>query len=222
VFEAKARDIHDGVGYPPAFRSFTEDEKVATDLFVWDHSFIPGLLQTERYALELMRKYPGVSEEAVRERTTARLARQDILTREEAPCVWALIDEAALRFRVGDAAVMGEQLAHLLAVSHLPNVTLQVVPGMEGHVGRTGAFTVAEVPGRGVIVNVEDIADGRVCEEMAVGDQVRLTFRAMQAEALHVRGSRNLIAKIAEDVWNTPIASHGVRALSAVPTGDSA
>lgn len=222
VFRAKARIIQEGASYAPEFRAFADVEKIATDLFIWDHSFVPGIFQVEGYALELMRRYPGVSERLARDRTSARLRRQDILTGENAPRVWALLDESVLRLRVGDAGIMHEQMLHLLAVSDLPGVTVQVVPGMEGHVGRLGAFTIAEVPGRGAIVNVEDITDGRVRDEAAVSDRMRLTFRAMQTQALHVRGSRDLIAKMAEDVWRATATPDGVRALTAARMEGSA
>ena len=73
----------------------------------------------------------------VQERVGGRLARQDILSREEPspPRVWSLLDEAALHRRVGDSATMHDQLVRLLALSDLPNVTIQVLPGLEGHVG---------------------------------------------------------------------------------------
>jgi hypothetical protein len=116
---------------------------------------------------------------------------------------------------------MHDQLVRLLALSDLPNVTIQVIQGLEIHVGLLGAFTIAEVPGRGSIVNVEDIADGHVGEDPAAVEQVWLRFRAMQTEALHVRASRDLIARMAEEKCKGQ-APTGVRALTAAPTAGSA
>jgi hypothetical protein len=222
VFAAKARAIR-GESFPPAFRPFTEDEARATDLFIFEHSMIPGLFQTDQYALATLARHPNTNEATVRERVAGRLARQQILTRDEPapPRVWALLDEAALRRDVGDAAIMRDQLMRLLELWDMPNVTIQVIPGMEVHVGLLGAFTIAEWPGQAGIVNVEDITDGRVRDEPAKVDQVRLTFRAMQTEALHVRASRDLIARMAEEVWNGS-APTGARALTAAPTEASA
>lgn len=204
VFERRARDIQDGISFPPAFRTFTEYEKTAADLFIAEHSFIPGMFQTERYARVLLERHPNVSGTVAGERTAARLARQDILLREEPepPRAWALLDESVLRRHAGDAATMHEQLTQLLKMAELPNVTVQVIEGLEGHVGLLGAFTIAEAPGRESIVNIEDIADGRVCDDPSIVTQVQHTFRAMQAEALPARASRALIATIAEDTWN--------------------
>jgi hypothetical protein len=70
------------------------------------------------------------------------------------------------------------------------------------------------------IVNLEDITDGRPTEDPAIVAQVRLRFRAVQTEALHVRASRDLMARMAEQLW-TVSAPTGVRALTAAPAVDS-
>jgi Domain of unknown function (DUF5753) len=57
-----------------------------------------------------------------------RLARQSVLTREEPPLVWTLIDEGVLYRPVASPPVMYDQLAHLSEMSRRPNVTIQVVP----------------------------------------------------------------------------------------------
>lgn len=222
MFATKARAIR-GESFPPAFRSFTEDEKRAADLFIFEHSLVPGLFQTDRYARAILGRHPNTNDVMVRERVSGRLARQEILTREEPPPprVWALLDEGALRRRVGDVETMHDQCVRLLELSDLPNVTIQVIQGLEGHVGLLGAFTIAEWPGQGGIVNVEDISDGRVCDDPAVVAHVWLTFRAMQTEALHVRASRDLIARMAEELWKGS-APTGVRALTAAATAGSA
>lgn len=224
MFEGKAREIQDGVSFPPAFRAFSEYEKTATDLFISEHSLVSGLFQTEPYARGILTTHPNVSSAVVDERVSARLARQEILFREEPvpPRVWALLDEGALRRRVGDAATMHEQLTRLLTLSDLTNVTIQIIEGVKGHVGVLGAFTLAEIPERTSIVHLEDIADGRMCEDSATVDQARLNFRTMQAEALHTQASRALITEIAEDMWNRTSPPHGGRAPTAAATAGSA
>jgi len=134
--------------------------------------------------------------------------------------VWALLDEVTLRRRIGDASVMYEQLMRLVELADLPTVKVQVIEGMRGHAGLSGAFTIAERPGQVSIVNLEDITDGRPSEDPAIVAQVRLRFRAMQTEALHVRASQALIARMAEELWKGS-APTGVRALTAAPAVDS-
>jgi hypothetical protein len=43
----------------------------------------------------------------------ARLARQEILDRDEPPLIYLVLDEAVLHRKVGAAEVMREQLSHL-------------------------------------------------------------------------------------------------------------
>jgi hypothetical protein len=82
MFAKAAREIQ-GEAYPPAFRSFAEEERKATDLCIFEHSLVPGIFQTERYAQAILRTHPSTSEETIRERVAGRLARQEILTRED-------------------------------------------------------------------------------------------------------------------------------------------
>jgi hypothetical protein len=90
----------------------------------------------------------------------ARLARQDVLTRDDPPppLLWALIDEGVLYRPVAAPEVMHDQLMYLADRSRLPNVTIQVLPySAGGHTGLLGAFTIADLGSSAGIVNVEDI-----------------------------------------------------------------
>ena len=111
---------------------------------------------------------------------------------------------------------------HALEVSRLPHVSLAVVPyAAGGHIGLLGACTIIERDGMPRIVNLEDIADGRVSEDPAIVKRVALRFRALQHEALPGGDSRDMIARMAEELWNGT-APTGARALTAVPTEGSA
>ena len=131
---------------PPWFRDWIEEhEQRAVSLRIWQPSSLSGLLQTEAFALALLRTFPGATTEQIEERLAARMARQAILSREDPapPMAWFLVDEAALRRRIGSAHIMGEQLEHLLTAAGLPNVTIQVVPNV-AHAALTGGFAIAE------------------------------------------------------------------------------
>jgi len=114
---------------PPWFRSWVEHEQHATALRNWQLGVLSGLLQTEDYARAILASDPCVTDDQVNARLAARLARQAILTRDDAPAMWFLVDEAALRRCVGSPVTMGAQLAHLAGVARLPNVR---VPGIDG------------------------------------------------------------------------------------------
>jgi Domain of unknown function (DUF5753) len=165
---------------------------------------------------------PNIRAEEVERRITGRLARQEILYREdpEPPRVWALVDEAALRRPVADAAIMYEQCRHALELSRLPHVSLAVVPYADRwHVGLLGACTIVERDGTPRVVNLEDLADGRISEDPTIVRKVALRFRALQHEALPGGASQDMIARVAEELWNGTAAT-GARALTAAATAE--
>jgi Domain of unknown function (DUF5753) len=62
-------------------------------LRLFEHTLIPGLFQTEDYARATLAAHPPTSADVVEERVAARLARQEILTREDppSPILWVLM-----------------------------------------------------------------------------------------------------------------------------------
>lgn len=113
---------------------------------IWQYStqLVPGLLQTDSYAravLEAIRldAKPG----DIERRLELRIHRQALLTSENAPEYWVVLDEAVARRQVGGPATMAEQLLQLIEVAKLPNVTLQLLPFDSGeHAGMDGEFTL--------------------------------------------------------------------------------
>ncbi|MFZ2042916.1 MAG: helix-turn-helix transcriptional regulator [Trebonia sp.] len=118
-------------------------EAAASFIRNYELQFVPGLLQTEGYALSLIRLGNAPTEEDVLRRAEARMSRQDILSRETPPRVWAVVDEGALRRPIGGAKVMREQLKHLIDMCDHPAVTLQVLPfRVASHPAMGGPFTI--------------------------------------------------------------------------------
>jgi transcriptional regulator with XRE-family HTH domain len=198
--EGRLRDLP----FPASFRPFAAYETEATALYVFEHSLIPGLLQTPDYARAVLATRPNTTEAEIDNLVAARLARQAILTRDDppAPLLWALIDEGVLYRPVAPAEVMYDQLMYLVEMSRRPNVTIQVVPySAGGHTGLLGAFTIADLAGLPGTVNVEDITYGRVFEDPATVSRVTLHYKSLQSEALPKGASRELIARVAEERW---------------------
>src|SRR5215831_5036997 len=107
---------------------------------------VPGLLQTADYAREIFRNGPRELErEDVERRVEVRLARQEILTRDNRPRLWAVIDEAVIHRVVGGVSVMRRQLRHLAESAQQGKTTIQVVPYRAGaHAGTTGPFVILD------------------------------------------------------------------------------
>jgi hypothetical protein len=180
------------IATPPWFRSWVQHEQRAATLRMWQPSILSGLLQTEDYARAILATEPGVADEDVTARLTARLARQAILTRDDPPAAWFLVDEAALRRRVGSPEIMAVQMAHLAGVARLPNVTIQVVPDIE-HAGLLGGFAIAEHA-----AYVETAVAGQVFEDAEIIAGLLTRFDTLRNEALRGSESLALIERMCE------------------------
>jgi transcriptional regulator with XRE-family HTH domain len=190
--------------FPASFRSFAPYEAEAVALHIFEHSLIPGLLQTEGYARAVLATRPNTAEDEIDNLVAGRLERQAVLRRTDppAPILWALIDEGALYRPVAPPDVMRDQLMHLTEVSGRPNITVQIIPySAGGHTGLLGACTIADLDGSPGIVNLEDIADGRATDDAATVSQVTLRFNSLRSEALPKGASRELIVRVAEEQW---------------------
>jgi hypothetical protein len=199
------------IATPPWFRSWVEHEQDAATLRIWQPSVLSGLLQTEDYARAILAVHPGVTNDEVDARFAARMARQEILMRDDPPTVWFLVDEAALRRSVGAREVMAVQLAHLAGVAQLPNVTIQVVPNI-AHAGLLGGFAIAERA-----AYVETAAAGQVFEDPDVIAGLFTRFDTLRNEAFRASESLSLMERVCEE-WKAT----GARAVTQATTAGNA
>ncbi|MFG1847001.1 DUF5753 domain-containing protein [Micromonospora carbonacea] len=110
------------------YATYIAYEEEAAELKNFEPMLVPGLLQTERYAREVNMVGRESDKDTINQRVAARMTRQKVLHREPAPLrVHAILSEAAVRTEVGGLDVLREQLDHLVTLSCLPNVTIQVL-----------------------------------------------------------------------------------------------
>ena len=133
---------------PDWFHVFVGLEEAAQLIRVYEVQFVPGLLQTEEYARAIiMQGAPGVDPDEVERRVALRMGRQKLLTRENPPRYWVIMDEAALRRPMGGRDVHFAQIERLINLVGEPNITLQVMPfRYGGHAADGGAFTIMRFP----------------------------------------------------------------------------
>ncbi|WP_431971821.1 helix-turn-helix domain-containing protein [Nocardia sp. bgisy134] len=129
---------------PKWFDTYLGLEQATRLIRCYEPRAVPELLQTADYARALLSlAHPNESFAAIERRVALRMRRQHILTKPEPPRIWLIVEEAALRRRIGGSAVWLEQLDRLLAAVDQPNITLQV---LADHVGgpalADGAFTM--------------------------------------------------------------------------------
>jgi transcriptional regulator with XRE-family HTH domain len=146
--EKRLRDVP----FPASFRPFTVYEAEATALRWYEHSLVPGLLQTGGYARAVLSTRPNSTEDEIEELVAARMARQEVLVREDppSPLLYVLLDEGVLHRPVAMPEVMRDQVTHLVGLSQRHGVTIQVVPytagGHSGLLGRLSSPRSATCP----------------------------------------------------------------------------
>jgi transcriptional regulator with XRE-family HTH domain len=133
---------------PRWFELYVGLEKAASVIRAYEVQFVHGLLQTEEYARAVVLiANAHAPQEEVERRVSLRMQRQQLLTQPDPPQLWAVLDEATLRRSPGGPRIMRAQLQHLLELTDLPNVTVQIVPFRVGpHAAAGGPFTLLRFP----------------------------------------------------------------------------
>jgi transcriptional regulator with XRE-family HTH domain len=129
---------------PAWLEQYLDMERAADLIRAYEAQYVPGLLQTADYARALLRSgLPGATNAELKRRAELRLLRQQVLQGANPACLWVVIDEAALRRRVGGEAVMRAQIGRLIEAARLPNIRIQVLPlSAGGHAAGGGSVTV--------------------------------------------------------------------------------
>ncbi|HLL36546.1 MAG TPA: helix-turn-helix transcriptional regulator [Streptomyces sp.] len=130
---------------PGWFSMYVSLEGAASLIRSYEPHFVPGLLQTEDYARGVLTSgaVGQTRPEDIERHVALRMQRQELLTRPDAPRLWMVMDETALRRPVGGPEVMRAQIDKLLEATKLPHVTLQVIPFSTGpHPGTYGPFVL--------------------------------------------------------------------------------
>ncbi|MGI5216327.1 helix-turn-helix domain-containing protein [Nocardia sp. CA-290969] len=133
---------------PGDFRDFIALEETATQIFSWETCIVPGLLQTREYRRALLwAEYPEMPTPEVEASLDVVMRRQELLSKTDLHFE-GLIAESVLTTVVGGAAVLADQLSHLLEASRRPNVALRVVGrNAKDQVGVvTGPFVLFDLP----------------------------------------------------------------------------
>lgn len=120
---------HDIIG--PQFSQYLGYESAAASFRTYNPIIVPGLLQTDEYAMALLA--PRVDEARARRIVELRTARQErALEGENPPFTFFVLDEAALHRQIGGPRVQRAQLQRLIDISAHPKVSLQVLPFTSG------------------------------------------------------------------------------------------
>ena len=182
---------------PAGFRSWPEYEDKAATLRAWMPGIMHGLLQTEDYARALLETSPGATAEMVTGRLTARMQRQRrVLTRDNPPRAWFVVDQLSLYRQVGGPDVMEGQMRRLAAVAAMPNVTVQVLPAV-AHPANASELIVTESA-----AYTESLNGGYVFTEEETVSRLLQLFHSIHCESYRASESLRMIERLGE-AWAT-------------------
>jgi transcriptional regulator with XRE-family HTH domain len=188
---------------PDWFESYIGLEAAAETIRSFEVQFVHGLFQTEDYvrAMTSLRRKAALPDEVER-RVALRLKRQDLIRRPDPPKIWSVMDEAVLRRPVGGPALMRAQFRHLIEVSELPHVTLQVVPFASGcHAAESGSFTVLRFYEQDLpdVVYLEQLTGAIYLDQRGEVEHYLEVVNELSVEALTPTETRRFIEQVARD-----------------------
>ncbi|MFB4313545.1 helix-turn-helix domain-containing protein [Actinomadura sp. 21ATH] len=192
---------------PGPYAEFIGMEAEAHAVTEWGSMVVPGLLQTERYARQVIEGWNAIATLTPAEldrRVEVRMRRQELLGEPRRLELSVVMDEAVLFRRVGDRDVMREQLDHLHRVTELPNVKLRILPLDTPHEVIAESFILLEFPPAydtlfPDIVHTESLTISHFVDE-AVTYMYRLAYDTLAARALSHTESRQRILQ-ARNNW---------------------
>ncbi|MFI6376464.1 helix-turn-helix domain-containing protein [Streptomyces sp. NPDC050546] len=177
-------------------------QEAAATIRTFEIQYVPGLLQTPAYTRAVVeRGLPNAPAGEVRRRVELREQRARLLSRPDAPQLWAIIDESVLLRVLGSTDVMREQLAHLVETAGHPNVTLQIVP-LSVTNASAPAIPVTYLRFGGLdlpdVVYLEHIRSANFLEDRDETEEYRIALDRLADEALKPRDSLELLRQTME------------------------
>jgi transcriptional regulator with XRE-family HTH domain len=184
---------------PTWLEAYVGLEAAASILRTYEVQLVPGLLQTEDYARALIRQGSAVTEEDITRRGELRVSRQEILRRPDAPQLWAVVDEGALRRPIGSPEIVRKQLQYLIGITDHPSVTLQVLPFQVGaHAAMGGPFTILRFaePDLSDVVYIEQLTSALFLDKPVEVDSYVEVMEQLCLQAEPAANTAKLLSKI--------------------------
>ncbi|MFD8148072.1 helix-turn-helix domain-containing protein [Streptomyces sp. NPDC059708] len=183
------------------FATVAELEVLATAIYDYASTLVPGLLQTADYARAVVRAAnPTALNDYVEGLVEARMDRARLLDDPVNPEMWVVVHEAVLRTCVGGRAVMAAQLRHIHSYVRAHRITVQVVPFSAGAHGALGSLVkimqFADAPD---LAYTEGPYAGHLLDYPALVRRYWKSYDLARAAALSPEVSLALIESVAEE-----------------------
>ncbi|MFF0110251.1 helix-turn-helix domain-containing protein [Streptomyces hirsutus] len=166
-------------------------------------SNVPGLLQTEDFAREVLSgpEATGRDREAVEEQVAARLGRQLLLGKSPAPSARFVIDELAFRRPAAGPETWEGQLRHIEAVAQWPSIVIHVLPFSAGihHLMGKGSLTLLWQKDGSSVAYTEGGSSGVLMDDPEDVLHHRLSYDRLRDLALTPSDSLTFIRDVLEE-----------------------
>ena len=181
-------------------------EAAARSIRTYEQQVVPGLLQSEEYAIAMIRAARlEDTDQEIEQRVHVRMARQSLLTQDDPIDLRVVLDEAVLSRPVGGDEVMRDQLLRLIEAARLPNVQIQILPFAAGpHAGMDGTFAILEFEEDedADVVFAENATGGLFLEKAEELRKYHSVFETIRATALDPEESIEMIGMLVEEpLW---------------------
>ncbi|MER5217618.1 helix-turn-helix transcriptional regulator [Streptomyces sp. NPDC002838] len=184
------------------FRRWAGLEQMAITLYTYECRMIPGLLQTEAYARQLfIDELPPLSDEQIEANWAARAERQRLLRERPNTAFSFIIEEHVLLRGTGGVEVTGGAIDHLLAITELRNVEIQIMPLMRrSHAGLHGPMQLLETPQHKWFAYMEAPETGQLISDAKAISVLQSRYARMRSQALSIEDSVSLLQRMRGDL----------------------
>ena len=189
----------------PTYFQYIEYETSASIIRSYEELVVPGLLQTEEYAVSITQQYrPNVTAKTASTLVEVRMKRQELLLeRPNPPLLFFILDEAVIRRLLGDKSLRKQQLEKFISMTERPEVVIEIIPfGVGLHSGMSNVFSILEFPGPSEDVLYfegvhESIFSRNMTEDVTV---YRELFEELRSMSLGPKGTLDYLVTAAGEI----------------------
>ena len=175
-------------------------ETKANAIDEYETTLVPGLLQSEEYALALFHEGGIEAEDLIERWVEVRMDRQSLLRRVQPPSTTFYLTEHALRSVVGGPSVMHDQLMKLWFACSWENCSIRVIPTREsGKAGPVCSFRLMNFAEHDPVVQHDFLAATLFLEKPEDIRQYRGAINRIDRIALSEGQSKAMISALADE-----------------------
>ncbi|WP_024800102.1 helix-turn-helix transcriptional regulator [Nocardia sp. BMG51109] len=186
---------------PQWFETYIGLEHASHAIRTFEAQLVPGLLQTEEYTRAIVAL--GHGEDDANRRVELRRRRQELLSRDGGPTLWAVLDETVLHRPIGGNEVLRGQLEYLVEMSDRLDVTIQVLPyAAGGHAAAGSSFSMLRFaePELPDIVYIEQLTSALYLDRVEDLELYRRVMDRLSVQAEPPERSRQIILDAAAEL----------------------